>query len=461
MGTYRVYIGGVEVNVSQDDWRIYDIKTLSGEIYKKVCDRPAFAIFSGEGSAEVIIEADREFQTVAVRPLSAGISAAVEGRTVRFTLDHPRNVSVEFDGDLLEPLFLFYNPACKRPEGFYTHVFEAGQVYDAGVVELHSGDRVCVEEGALVYGCFFAREAEDIVLEGGGVVCGTKMHRGVSVLDRRQLIRLEKCRNVRISGITLFDGPSWHCVPVNCEDVVIDNLHIISMVPSGDGVDFCGCRNCAVKNSFFRTNDDCVVIKALHNNYEGGELLPMYNIMTEGCVIWSATHGNGLEIGYELCTWDVYDIVFRDCDIIHCEFEGYQSGGALTIHNGDRADVHDILYEDIRIEDALEKVFDLKICNAVWSKDNIRGQIRNVHFKGIHIVDGPFPPSIMKGFETTDSIFKVCHDENMVLYVTRDLHKTGALRDILIEDFTVYGEKKTNFMDAKVLIEIATNITFK
>ena len=97
--------------------------------------------------------------------------------------------------------------------------------------------------------------------------------------------------------------------------------------------------------------------------------------------------------------------------MIHCEREGYQSGGTLTIHNGDRADIHDVSYEDIRIEDSREKIFDLKICNACWSHDPIRGQIRNVLFKDIAVVDGPFPPSIIRGFESETSEFAVKHTD--------------------------------------------------
>lgn len=83
-----------------------------------------------------------------------------------------------------------------------------------------------------------------------------------------------------------------------------------------------------------------------------GSLRNVRDIKVRRCVLWNAEPGNALEIGYELRCNEVSDVVFEDCDIIHCEYEGNQSGGVLTIHNADRAKVHNVRYENIRIEDA-------------------------------------------------------------------------------------------------------------
>jgi len=74
--------------------------------------------------------------------------------------------------------------------------------------------------------------------------------------------------------------------------------------------------------------------------------------------------GNGLEIGFELHTAEVKNITFRDCDIIHVE-----SGAVLSIHNSDKAIVSNVLYENIRIEDARQKLIDLGIFRSKYSTD--------------------------------------------------------------------------------------------
>jgi hypothetical protein len=44
------------------------------------------------------------------RPLSYNISHQVEGNTITFKLDRPRNLSVEVNGDIYHNLQLFANP---------------------------------------------------------------------------------------------------------------------------------------------------------------------------------------------------------------------------------------------------------------------------------------------------------------------------------------------------------------
>jgi hypothetical protein len=111
------------------------------------------------------------------------------------------------------------------------------------------------------------------------------------------------------------------------------------------------------------------------------------------------------------------NIAFRDCDVIHCD-----DGAVMSIHNGDRSVVTDVIFEDIRVEDARQKLFDLAVFLSQYSVDSpdekskefvyqngpwdglvhvpadkkkeharFRGQIRNVTFKDIQVVDGIFP----------------------------------------------------------------------
>ena len=467
---YEVTANGAPLTVRRRPVREYDIKTRSGEIWKHVADDFSFAILTGTGPVTFRVTPDRPFRSVKLRPLSAGIEPVREGGSVVFTVDRPRTLSLELDGDLSSPLFLFYSEKTPVPEKV-DYYFGPGE-HDAGNLVLRSGQTVYLEVGAWVYGSISAEGAEGIAVLGEGVLSGERAHRDTERREAasetawsgyagRILVDLVRCRNVRLGRVTLYDGMFWQCRLLDVEDAAADGLRVLSMNPSGDGLDVCNSRRVRVENCFFRTNDDCVAVKALFNVTGGAEPKVVEDVCVRGCVCWSATHGNALEIGYSTCVSEIRNVRFSDCDIIHCEREGYQSGGAITIHNGDCADIHDVVYEDIRVEDAREKLFDLKICKAVWSHLPCRGKIRNVFFKDIALVDGPFPPSVIRGFESASSEFAVKHEGDGRLWVVRDLRGEGTLRDITFENFTVYGRRVTDALEAKCVTEIATNVVFR
>jgi len=70
---------------------------------------------------------------------------------------------------------------------------------------------------------------------------------------------------------------------------------------------------------------------------------PARNIRFSGCVLWN-DWGRAAEIGAETSAPEISGIVFEDCDIIH------NTHSALDIQHGDHAAVHDIRFQDIRVE---------------------------------------------------------------------------------------------------------------
>jgi hypothetical protein len=167
-----------------------------------------------------------------------------------------------------------------------------------------------------------------------------------------------------------------------------------------------------------------------------------YSEVSEVCD--GLTHGMFLrlegylkEIGFETRCASISDITFRDCDVIRCEREGYYSGGVFTIHNGDRALVSNVRYEDIRVEDAREKLIDFKVLHSHYSKDAQRGQIRGVHLKDVHVVDGELPPSIIQSFD-----------------------RDHRVEDVTIENLRFKGRKIENFLDARLIAERAVGVRF-
>lgn len=444
-----------------------------------VMDNPvpsSFAAFEMEEAVSVEIESKVNVKWVDVRPLSAGIKPVVKEGTICFDITEPGNYSVEINGKLSHPLFIFANPKEEKPSKDDPDVlfFEAGKVHYPGVIRPKSGQHVYIEGGAYVVGAISSTGVENVKVSGHGIMDGSLNNRlsneqmaaifsvdngYESVGNYQRFIEFVDAKNISIEGLILNNSTTWQVVPINCENVTISGLKLVSDNPSDDGIDIVRSRNVHVKDCFVRVKDDCVAVKA-HLDYPDNVIVD--SVLVERCVFWNAAWGNGLEIGFELHAAEVKNITFRDCDIIHVE-----SGAVFSIHNSDKAIVSNVLYEDIRIEDARHKLFDLgifrsKFCtdgssdesylneyitHDVWDNElrvpegkrgehaKYRGQIKNITFRNIRVLEGINPFSIFIGYD--------------------DRH---AIDGVTIENLQIYGKKVNSLGELKLHTEFARNI---
>jgi hypothetical protein len=145
--------------------------------------RGAFLSFGMKGAVEVKVKLGKTPESVVVRPLSAGIKAEVEGDMIRFQLPRPLNLSVEVDGNLADPLFIFANPEIPTPDRSDPKVkfFEAGKIHEAGEILLGSGETLFLEGGAVVRGVVRSIGGRDVAVRGAGILdSGTRNHRSTS-----------------------------------------------------------------------------------------------------------------------------------------------------------------------------------------------------------------------------------------------------------------------------------------
>ncbi|HEV2087765.1 MAG TPA: hypothetical protein VGR21_05600, partial [Cryptosporangiaceae bacterium] len=117
-----------------------------------------FSNFSfGSGPVRVTVTTNVDANTVDIRPKALNITPRfVPGsRTLEFDLTKPANLSIEVNGNLANPLFLFANPLeTSRPDRLDPNViyFASGQIYDVGELVVGSNKTVYVEGGAVVRG---------------------------------------------------------------------------------------------------------------------------------------------------------------------------------------------------------------------------------------------------------------------------------------------------------------------
>lgn len=395
-----------------------------------------YAVVCFEGQRQFAIDVREPFDAVTVRPLGGQYGVMTEGQTIRLTLTDWARVSVEPFG-LRHPLFLLCARPIPTPQGV-THHYHRGMVSHIGEVVLHSHDTVYIEEGAVVVGSFHAEGADHVTITGNGMLWESPLHGGS---QRRQVpLLFVDCEDVRVSGITVVDSPTWNLVPVACRRVAIDGVNIIGIVMSSDGIDVVGCEDVTIAHCFLCVNDDCIAVKA--NDYDDPRgRRDVRRVHASDCVLWSQKCGNVLEIGYETSCEEICGVVFEDMDVIHAQFEGWQSGGVFTIHNGDRAHVHDIVYRNIRVEDAEEKLIDVKILSSKYSMDATRGRVSDLAFEDIRVSGSQLPPSILRGYES-------------------DAGEPNLIAGVRIRNLTWNGEKITSQLQAHLIAELCREISF-
>ena len=122
-------------------------------------------------------------------------------------------------------------------------------------------------------------------------------------------------------------------------------------------------RDVEVKNCFIRSTDDSICIKAHGLIADTSTVRDVTKVYVHNNVLWNAEPGNAIELGYGLQS-EIHDLVFEDCDIIHCQYEGNMGGAAISIHQADGGHVHDVHYRNIRVEQAEQKLFDIIFCSG-------------------------------------------------------------------------------------------------
>lgn len=409
------------VNASPD----YTVRVNGQESFVYASSVASYTMFSfdaANGPVTVEIRTRVASEQIVVRPLQRGIVADIDSDAIRFDLASPQKLSVEV-GNGLPPLYLFVSePEINKPDPNDPNVryFASGQVYDFGneMIPLASNQTLYIEGGAVVRGASIrAISAQNVTVRGRGILDGTPFPSGST-----RLMVFEDCCDVLVEGIVSVGTPCWNVVFGACDRVRVDGIHLIGWTVTGDGIDVVGSENVYITNCFLRCNDDCVAIKAVTYPMPAEEeAMEKYgthsridwrrdvrNVLVERCVLYNDRAGNVLEIGFETQTEVIEKIIFRDCDVIAAH--GY--GGVFTIHNGDRAVIRDVLYENIRVEHFYDLLVDFRILQSRYSKEATRGRIENITLRRIYTAPDPYNTvSLIGGFDPAHGINGVVFED--------------------------------------------------
>ena len=319
------------------------------------------------------IRPKEKFEKVVIRPQSLGIEPEIteDGRII-FTLEKASYFTVEPYGRH-NALHIFADPVSKydiQKSDENVLYFGEGE-HDVGMINLKSNQTLFIDEGAVVYACVHAIDADNIKILGRGILDNSRNKEqilfeaneegnstAVNNVVRVHTVQLEYCNNIKIEGITIRDSLLYNIRPIGCENLDISNVKIIGCWRyNSDGIDMHNCINVNISNCFLRTFDDSICVKgfdcyydgdvekAVHEAmYRGGKSYDVFkNVLVKNCVIWN-DWGKCLEIGAETRAEEICDIVFDSCDVIHV------TGSVLDCMNVDYADVHDVTYKNIVVE---------------------------------------------------------------------------------------------------------------
>jgi polygalacturonase len=202
-------------------------------------------------------------------------------------------------------------------------------------------------------GSFFAlvngKDLVDVAINGKGTIDGSGTRWWVPAeearrktpgytLRRPRLVLLTRCKNVRVDGVTLANSPSFHLVPTDCQDVIIEDVRITAPAgsPNTDGIDPSVSRRVRISRCRIDVGDDNIAIKS-------GKLMPGREFACEDITITDCIflHGHGLSIGSETAGG------VRNLTVQRCRFENTENGIRIKSPRGRGGKVEKLTYTDI------------------------------------------------------------------------------------------------------------------
>lgn len=353
----RMRLSDYEVSIYRDGvWKKLEVNgALVSDYIQGTYDRDTtganrtlmgFCMFTDEFRSAARIRVKRQgapFSQVTIRPTDYKIGyKRIDERTIEFKLKDPgKKVSVEFDNDRAHNLFLIPDKPESKVTGENVIYYGPGE-HDAGVIELHSGQTLFVDEGAIVYAVIKADRADDIKIMGRGIICASKASHNLS--GRPSALHFSRCRNVVIEGVMFRDSPAWTLNIYDCENLLIDNMKQICWMVNSDGIDLCNVRHVEIRNCFMRNYDDNISLK----NFGGGGSL--YDIRFHDNTLW-ADRAHNLLVGPESRDdLEMKDIHFDRIRILEGREENYPWLGTCAVMISDDGHFHDITFNDITLD---------------------------------------------------------------------------------------------------------------
>jgi len=410
----------VKVRVPGGEWQ--DVSVYEVRVDMHNVREASMAYFDMEGSVQVTVKVrHKEPREVVIRPLSYTVPFTVEGDTIQFTLDQPRKLSIECDGDRFGNLHLFANSTetdAPNPDGpnvalirpgihrlpdllerissLDTLYFMPGMHYiEETVLPIPSGKTVYIAGGAVVAGSLICDHVQDVAIKGRGLLYLADFHR----FSAFRGVRIVFSENISVEGITVVDPPHYSIFVGKSRGILIRNFKAFSTRGWSDGIDMMSSENIDIDDVFMRNSDDCIAVYGSRWDFYGDTR----HVTVKNSILWAdvahaimiGTHGDHHRAGDTLEA-----LRFENIDILEHHEPQPNYWGAMAINAGDRNTIRNVVFEDIRVE-AIEmgQLFDVRVVHNKDYNPTPGQRIENVVFRNIQYAGGTPNPSRIYGFD--------------------------------------------------------------
>lgn len=424
----------VKARTPNDEWRSIDTYAFKVDRVadaKHNVEITSVAKFEFEGKVEVQVKSiAQDIRSFKVRPDSYGIKARQEGNTLTFSLDRPRYISVEINGNIYQNLQLFADNILEKPKvkkktdlmyfGPGVHDFKGDSIH------ILSGKTVFIDNGAVIKGWLSTYGSHDVKILGHGIVMPGH-HEGIMV---------------RYSKNILIDGPLTTQLPIGGSDsVTVRNAKVMSWYGWGDGFNIFASANVYQEHLFARTSDDCSTIYCTRKKYHGG----CSNITIKDFVMWAdVAHPIMIGLHSETSEDELIDNVLYDgVEILeHAENQiDYQ--GCIGINNGDNITVKNVTFQNFNIDNIRRgMLFNIRVCyNKKYCSAPGRG-IQNITLRNIAYRGSAPNMGIIAGYDQSRMVKNV-RFENLTIngkLISDDMpgkprwYKTADMANIYVND---------------------------
>jgi hypothetical protein len=357
-----------------------------------------FSFTEGNVRVEITKLTPGAIESCIIRPLRHKISSEIKGNTVVFTIDKPMKISVEFDEDLKDKLFLFadlpednipdldgenvlYVPGEKNlakedvPEDTKV-IYMAAGVHDIGKgFPLKSNQTLYLEGGSFVYGTLAINQAENVNIKGRGILCG-----GQFPHSDGHLISGRGTNGLNIEGIILLEAPYYNITVGGSSSGknamnTYENLKIISWYFNTDGIH--GGSKMKAEDIFLMCADDAFLLC-------GKEEQIINNI-----VIWTL-RGASIQFGWGGSGGG--NSLVNNVDIIHYQSVAGEKGDYIAAISGQWAgpnNLNNIVIQNLTIEDmdsSQNKFLVMRVGPNPWMRSETKGSYSNILFRNINVM---------------------------------------------------------------------------
>ena len=362
----------------------------------------------------VQIETKFEAESYKVMPLSYGVTAQANGRSVYAEIDALGNYTFVPDDDITHALTVFVRAKQEyvAPEGYEVIKIAPGKhddviaftkekqvlYFEAGVHELRyainfkSNTEVYFEPGAHIIATMPTVQGETptknpdwagmtgwrALFQGQYVKNVRISGRGFIDLSRldwhaRSVVQFDQCENITVEGITMNNSPEWTMFFTQSKNILVDQVMLFGYRQNSDGIAVVDSANALIKNCFARAGDDLFEVKSMY----GYCPIKIENIVFENNNAWP-DKCRGMGIIYE-SQRDMTDIHFIGGSVAFAPAEWMDDLGALIIFLNDKATLSNITFEGIEVYSSVKYPINVSM------NENASAQIKDVTFKDITI----------------------------------------------------------------------------